>query len=77
MTDTEIIPFKKDIDEYFAEEVLPFVPDAWMDRNKDKVGCDFPFTKLFYEYIPLRNSELILLELKSLESDLENATQSL
>ena len=77
LTDTEIIPFKKDIDEYFAEEVLPFVPDAWMDRNKDKVGCDFPFTKLFYEYIPLRNSELILLELKSLESDLENATQSL
>lgn len=77
LTDTEIIPFKKDIDEYFAEEVLPFVPDAWMDRNKDKVGCEFPFTKLFYEYIPLRNSELILLELKSLESDLENATQSL
>ena len=77
LNDTEIIPFKKDIDEYFAEEVLPFVPDAWMDRTKDRIGCEFPFTKLFYEYKPLRNSELILNELRALESDLDNETQSL
>ena len=77
LTDTEIIPFKKDIDEYFAEEVLPFVPDAWMDRTKDKVGCEFPFTKLFYEYKPLRSSELILAELNALEEDAENDIEKL
>lgn len=77
LTDTEIIPFKKDIDEYFAGEVLPFVPDAWMDRTKDKIGCEFPFTNLFYEYKPLRSSEEILLELKSLESKIDIEKQSL
>ena len=71
LNDTEIIPFKKDIDEYFAEEVLPFVPDAWMDRSKDKVGCEFPFTKLFYEYKPLRDSSIILDELKHLDEQSE------
>ena len=70
LNDTEIIPFKKDIDEYFAEEVLPYVPDAWMDRTKDKVGCEFPFTKLFYEYQSLRESSVILQEIKSLDDEL-------
>lgn len=77
LTDTEIIPFKKGIDEYFAEEVLPFVPDAWMDRTKDKVGCEFPFTNLFYKYEPLRSCEEILSELKSLEQDINNGAQLL
>ena len=77
LTDTEIIPFKKDIDEYFAEEVLPFAPDAWMDRTKDKVGCEFPFTKLFYEYKSLRSSETILAELKALEEDAEKEIEKL
>jgi len=36
LNDTENIPFGQDIDEYFAREVLPFAPDAWMDRSKDK-----------------------------------------
>ena len=69
LNDTEKIPQKQDIDEYFQREVLPYAPDAWMDRTKDKVGCEFPFTKLFYEYKPLRDSEVILKELKSLEED--------
>lgn len=77
LTDTEIIPFKKDIDEYFAEEVLPFVPDAWMDRTKDKVGCEFPFTKLFYEYQSLRESEIVLRELKSLDGELSKGLKNL
>lgn len=77
LTDTEIIPFKKDIDEFFAEEVLPFVPDAWMDRTKDKVGCEFPFTKLFYEYQSLRESEIVLRELKGLDGELSNGLKDL
>lgn len=77
LNDTEIIPFKKDIDEYFSEEVLPFIPDAWMDRTKDKVGCEFPFTKLFYEYKPLRESSIILEELKHLDEQFETDIKNL
>ena len=70
LKDTEKIPMKQDIEEYFETEVIPFAPDAWMDRSKDKVGCEFPFTRLFYKYRPLRSSEDILAELAALDMDL-------
>ena len=69
LNDTECIPKKQDIDEYFDREVLPFVPDAWMDRAKDKIGVEFPFTKLFYVYKPLRSNEEIFADLKALEAE--------
>lgn len=71
LRDTEVIPFKTDIDEDFRDEVLRFVPDAWMDRSKDKIGCEFPFSKLFYVYKPLRDRSAILDELFALDSQLE------
>lgn len=77
LRDTENIPFKTDIDTYFREEVLRFVPDAWMDRNKDKIGCEFPFSKLFYVYKPLRERAVILDELFALDSELENELKEL
>lgn len=43
-----------------------------MDRSKDKVGCDFPFTRLFYKYRPLRSSDEILAELTALEKEADN-----
>ena len=48
--DTESVPLDEDMDAYFAREVLPFNPDAWIDKNKTKVGYDIPFTRTFYEY---------------------------
>ena len=77
LSDSECIPFKEDIDEYFAREVSPFAPDAWMDRSKDKIGCEFPFTKLFYIYKPLRSSEVILNELDNLDKEMANEISSL
>ena len=77
LTDTETIPMKEDIDEYIAREVLPFVPDAWRDPSKDKVGCEFPLTRLFYRYTPLRDSSEILADLMALEADTTSALQSL
>ena len=77
LTDTETIPMKEDIDGYIAREVLPFVPDAWRDPSKDKVGCEFPLTRLFYRYTPLRDSSEILTDLMSLEADTTSALQSL
>lgn len=77
LTDTETIPMKEDIDEYIAREVLPFVTDAWRDPSKDKVGCEFPLTRLFYRYTPLRDSSEILADLMVLEADTTSALQSL
>lgn len=77
LTDTETIPMKENIDGYIACEVLPFVPDAWRDPSKDKVGCEFPLTRLFYRYTPLRDSSEILDDLISLEADTTYALQSL
>ena len=58
-------------------EVLRFAPDAWMDREKDKIGCEFPISKLFYEYQPLRSVEDILADIRALEEDEEQSIQSL
>lgn len=77
LTDTETIPMKENIDEYIAREVLPFVPDAWRDPSKDNVGCEFPLTRLFYRYTPLRDSSEILADLMGLEADTTSALQSL
>lgn len=77
LTDSETIPMKEDINEYIAREVLPFVPDAWCDPSKDKVGCEFPLTRLFYRYTPLRDSSEILADLMALEADTTSALQSL
>ena len=67
LNDTEKIPQKQDIDQYFEQEVLPYAPDAWMDRSKDKLGVEFLFTRIFYKYRPLRSVDAILAELASLD----------
>ena len=72
LRDFENVPLKEDIDAYFAREVLPHVPDAWMDRSKDKVGYEISFTKYFYEYTPLRSAAAITAELLKLDEETEN-----
>lgn len=76
LNDTELIPYKVDITEYFRQEVLPFRPDAWLDRSQDKIGCEFPFTKIFYEYEPLRSVDEILADLKALEVESDTTLDS-
>jgi len=68
LRDTETIPFKEDIYEYFKREVLPHVPDAWIDESKTKIGYEIPFTRHFYKFTPLRPSEEIMAEIKELEA---------
>jgi type I restriction enzyme M protein len=72
LRDCENVPLKEEIDGYFAREVLPHVPDAWMDRSKDKVGYEISFTKYFYEYTPLRSTAEIAAELLALDEETEN-----
>ncbi len=69
LRDEERIPLKTDIDAYFAKEVLPYAPDAWMDRSKDKVGYEISFTRYFYEYQPPRALKDILADLEALDKE--------
>jgi type I restriction enzyme M protein len=55
LRDYENVPLKEDINDYFRREVLPHVPDAWIDHDKTKVGYEIPFNRHFYEYVPPRS----------------------
>lgn len=70
LRDYENVPLKDDIDEYMKREVLPHVPDAWIDESKTKVGYEIPFTRHFYEYVPPRDLEEIEREIKELEEEI-------
>lgn len=68
--DTENVPLDEDIDVYFKREVLPYSPNAWIDRSKTKVGYEIPMTRFFYEFPELESSEDILSELLELKESL-------
>lgn len=69
LRDTEIIPLTEDINEYMKREVLPHVPDAWIDETKTIVGYEINFTKYFYEYKPLRSLQEIKADIMALEEE--------
>ncbi|MCB9334302.1 MAG: SAM-dependent DNA methyltransferase [Lewinellaceae bacterium] len=71
LRDTENIPLKEDIQTYFEREVLPHVPDAWIDPDKTATGYEITFTKIFYQYQPLRNLEEITRDILALEEETE------
>ena len=70
LRDTENVPLKDDIKAYFKREVLPHVPDAWIDEDKTKVGYEVPFNRHFYKYVPPRPLEVIDAELKAVTSEI-------
>ena len=70
LRDYENVPLKEDIDEYMAREVLPHVPDAWVDESKTKVGYEINFNRYFYKYTPPRPLEEIEADLKQIEQEI-------
>jgi type I restriction enzyme M protein len=70
LRDTESVPLKEGIAEYFKREVLPHVPDAWIDENKTKVGYEIPLNRHFYRYVPPRPLEVIEADIKTLELEI-------
>ena len=68
-TDTEIIPLTDNIDDYFKKNVLPYNPDAFLDRSKDKIGYEIPFTRIFYKFEEPKSSDEIFKEIKELEAE--------
>ena len=77
LRDTENVPLTEDIDAYFAREVLPYAPDAWIDRTKTKVGYEIPMTRYFYEYQAPEPSETILARITKLEAEIAESLNAL
>lgn len=75
LRDTENIPLSEDVAEYMKREVLPYVPDAWIDESKTKIGYEIPFTRYFYEYTPPVPSEEIKREILQIESELKGSIE--
>jgi type I restriction enzyme M protein len=71
LRDNESVPLKEDVQAYFEREVLPHVPDAWVDESKAKVGYEIPFTRHFYVYKPLRPLKEIEAEIVALEREIQ------
>ena len=69
--DTENVPLDEDVAKYFAREVEPFAPDAWIDHTKEKIGYEIPFTRQFYKYVPPRHLAEIDTELNKLVTEIQ------
>ena len=70
LRDTENVPLSEEIEDYFAKEVLPHVPDAWIDHAKTKTGYEVPFNKHFYVFTPPR-------ALDEIDGDLKQVTDKI
>ena len=68
--DTENVPLNMDIEEYLKAEVLPYNPDAWIDKSKTKVGYEIPFTRTFYVYKELEKADDIAKRIEAHEQSL-------
>ena len=75
--DTESVPLTEDVEAYFEKEVLPHVPNAWIDYDKTRIGYEINFTKYFYNYTPLRPASEIKTEIVTLENDIANLLKDL
>jgi len=71
LRDFENVPRLEDINAHFKREVLPYVPDAWMDHTKKKVGYEINFNRYFYKYKPPRPLEDIDADLKKTEEEIQ------
>lgn len=77
LRDTENVPLEEDIDTYFKREVLPHVPDAWIDHDKTKVGYEIPFNRHFYVFQPPRSLEEIDAELLAVTERIKEMLEGL
>ncbi len=71
LRDNENVPLNEDISAYVTREVLPHVPDAWVDESKTKIGYEIPFTRHFYVYTPPRPLAEIDAELDAVEAEIQ------
>jgi len=72
LRDYENIPLKEDIQAYFKSEVMPHVPNAWIDEKKTKIGYEINFTRYFYKYKPLRSLDEIKADILALDEETQD-----
>jgi len=77
LRDKENIPLTQDIQEYFDKEVLPHVPDAWIDEAKTKVGYEINFSKYFYKYVAPDPSGEIKVDIDKIEASINQLMSEL
>jgi type I restriction enzyme M protein len=77
LRDTENVPLTEDIDSFFNREVLPYAPDAWIDKSKTKVGYEIPMTRYFYKYQAPEKAKDIEKRLNKIESDITKSLKEL
>jgi type I restriction enzyme M protein len=66
------VKYRTAVEDYMRDEVLPYVPDAWVDHTKTKIGYEIPLTRHFYRYVPPRPLEEIDAEIKALEKEIQD-----
>jgi type I restriction enzyme M protein len=71
LKDTENIPLKEDIQDFFEREVLPFAPDAWWDKKDTKIGYEIHFAKYFYKHQPPRSLTEIAKDILAIEHEID------
>jgi type I restriction enzyme M protein len=71
LRDNENVPLIEDVDTYVTREVLPHVPDAWVDESKTRIGYEIPFTRHFYRYVAPRPLAEIDAELEAVEAEVQ------
>jgi len=73
LRDTEQVPLLEEggVDAFMRREVLPHVPDAWIDESKTQIGYEISFTRYFYKPQPLRSLEEIRADILALEQETE------
>ncbi len=67
--DTENVPLKDNIHQYFLKEVKPHVPEAWINLDSTKIGYEISFNKYFYRHKPLRSIEAVTADILQLEAE--------
>ncbi|MCH4552202.1 type I restriction-modification system subunit M [Aestuariibaculum lutulentum] len=67
LRDTENVPLKDNIHDYFKREVQPHVAEAWINLEATKIGCEISFNKYFYKHTPLRSIEAVTHDILDLE----------
>ena len=77
LRDTENVPLADSIEEFFKREVLPHLPDAWIDPDKNIVGYEIPFTRHFYKYVAPRNLAEIDADLKTVTGEIQRLLQEI
>ena len=77
LRDYERVPLNEGVEEYFEREVVPFVPNAWVDKTKTKIGYEINFTRYFYKYKPLRSLEEITEDIKKIEKETDELMKEL